>query len=302
MITMRQLEALQAVIDHQTVTEAAHAMHLSQPALSKLISNLEYRTGLTLFHRVKRRLIPTDEAHILREKANTLFSGLHELDRIAGELRNLSAGRMQIVCLFALGRHFMPRTLARFLTGRAEAEVGFHLHSSRTVNAWMINQQADLGLSMIALDHPAVESRRLCRVPAVCVLPPGHPLCDRAVLHAGDLQDQPFISFSADAQIRRSIDREFDALGVSRELHLVAYMSESACALVANGLGVALADPFTAHAFVERGEVVVRPFQPAIHYEFFLLRPRNRPPSLLTQAFAESIDSEMARYLTEVSV
>ncbi len=98
MPTMRQLEALRAVVKHQTVTEAAKFMRLSQPAVSKLISNLEYETKLQLFERMKRRLVPTGEALILYEQAEEIFSGLREIARISGELRNQSSGRMNVVC------------------------------------------------------------------------------------------------------------------------------------------------------------------------------------------------------------
>lgn len=296
MITMRQLEALSAVIEHQTVTEAARFMNLSQPALSKLISNLEYRTGLPLFRRVKRRLVPTEEALILHEKAGALFTGLGELDRLALDLRNLTVGRLQIVSLAALGRQMVPQALASHLDRRGDIEVGLHLHSSHTVNAWAINQQADLGLTMIPLAHPAVETTRLCRVPAVCVLPVGHRLQRRRRIEARDLDGEAFVSFTAEAAIRREMDAVFDRLGVQRQLRLETYTSESACALVSAGLGVALADPFTAHGLASHGELVMKPFEPAIEYEFFLLRPRHRSPSRMVDAFAAHLHQELDRH------
>lgn len=301
MITMRQLEALNAVIEHRTVTEAARSMHLSQPALSKLISNLEYQTQLTLFRRINRRLVPTDEAMILNDKANSLFDGLKDLSRIALELRNLSAGRMQIACLFALGRRFLPSTLAAFLRDRMNAQVGFHLHNSHIVNSMAVNQQTDLGLSMVALEHPAVESRLLCQVPAVCALPCDHRLCRRERLVARDLQDERFISFGSIAQMRRQIDEVFDSQGVTREMALETYMSESACAMVACGLGLSLVDPLTAHDFVERGELVVRPFEPELLYDFYMLRPRYRPPSQFVDSFIDLLQQDLADFLVEIA-
>lgn len=300
MVTMRQLEAFRAVIEHQTVTEAARFMRLSQPAVSKLISNLEYDTGLRLFERVKRRLVPTDEAMILYEQANGIFSGLREIERISGELRDLSAGRLSLVTLFALGKRFLPRALSGFLATREGVEVGFHIHSSQTVNSWMIAQQADLGFSMLPIEHPAVVSETLCRVQAVCVLPAGHPLADRSEIAARDLAGERFISFTPATTKRQVIDHEFDLLGIRRRMHLDVYLSEAACMFVAEGQGVSIVDPFTAHEFAARGELIVRPFQPQIAYEFRMLRPRNRPPSLLVRALSAIIREEMQAHLREI--
>ncbi len=300
MVTMRQLEAFKAVIDHQTVTEAAKFMRLSQPAISKLISNLEYDTRLQLFQRVRRRLVPTDEAMILYEQANGIFSGLREIDRISGELRNLSAGRLNIVTLFALGKRFLPRAFSKFMTDRQEAEFSFHIHSSQTVNNWVIAQQVDLGFSMLPIEHPAVASRTLCRVQAVCAMPTDHPLAAKAMIEAGDLENERFISFSSATMMRRVIDHEFNMLGVRRRMNLDVYLSEAACMFVANGQGVSIVDPFTAHEFAARGELIVRPFRPQIAYEFRMLRPRNRPPSLLAQALSAFIQEEMDAHCLEV--
>lgn len=301
MPTMRQLEALRAVVKHQTVTEAAKFMRLSQPAVSKLISNLEYETKLQLFERMKRRLVPTGEALILYEQAEEIFSGLREITRISGELRNLSSGRMNVVCLSALRRRFLPEILSRFLNGREGVTASFHIHSSQTVNSWIIGQQADIGISMTAIDHPAVVSQTLCRVQAVCALPNGHPLSGNSVIEAADLQDEPFISFSADTHMRQIIDHEFQSQGIDRKLTIDAYMSEPACIFVANGLGVSVVDPFTAAEFAAQGRLVVKPFRPQIAYEFRLLRPRNRPISLLAKAFSKYIQDSIDQHIAEAS-
>lgn len=301
MPTMRQLEALRAVVKHQTVTEAAKFMRLSQPAVSKLISNLEYETRLRLFARMKRRLVPTDEAMILYNQAEEIFSGLREIERISDELRNLTSGRLNIVCMAALGKRFIPETLADFLHGSENVSVSLHIHSSQTVNSWIIGQQADIGFTMAATDHPAVLGQTLCRVQAVCAVPNGHRLCSQPVIEAGDLEGERFISFSADTQMRQIIDHEFDNQGVRRKLLTDVYLSEPACILVSKGLGVAIVDPFTAAEFAGRGSLVVKPFRPQIPYVFRMLRPRNRPASLLAEAFAKHAHESVETYIAETS-
>lgn len=118
MVSMRQLEAFCAVIDHQTVTGAARFMRLSQPAVSKLVAGLEVETKLNLFRRERRRLVPTEEGLILHQQAQAIFARLRDIGRLSEELRNLECGRLNVVTMTALGRTFLPDAMSSFLRDR----------------------------------------------------------------------------------------------------------------------------------------------------------------------------------------
>ena len=296
MITMRQLEALRAVIENQTVTEAANFMRLSQPAISKLISNLEYETKLTLFQRNRRRLEPTPEAMILYEQSISIFEGMNEITRLSLDLRNLTGGHLTIFSLPALGKSVLPIMLSNFLLNHDQARIGLHVHSSRTVIQAVVSRRANMGLSMLRIDHPGVDCRTLLQVNAVCALPTTHPLASRETITAQDLAGENFISFGQDTRTREQIDMVFEELGIARNLRIDTHTSDSACAFVANGAGVSLVDPFTAVEFARRGEIVVRPFKPVIPYEFHLLTPRGQPLSLMAQSFIAELEANLHCY------
>lgn len=296
MITMRQLEALRAVIENQTVTGAANFMRLSQPAISKLISNLEAETRLTLFRRDRRRLEPTPEALILYEQSLRIFDGLNEISRVSSDLRNLKGGRLNVFSLPALGKNILPKMLSNFMQVHDRARIGLHVHTSQTVLQAVVSGRVDLGLSMVGTDHPGVDCRVLCRVEAVCALPVGHRLETRDVITTEDLAGESFISFGHEARVRELVDGVFEERGVTRQLRIETHISESACAFVANGAGVSLVDPFTAGDFAGRNEIRVRPFSPAIPYEFYLLTQRGQPLSLLAQSFIDVLNADLPRY------
>lgn len=296
MITMRQLEALRAVIENQTVTGAANVMRLSQPAISKLISNLEAETKLTLFRRDRRRLEATPEALILYEQSLRIFDGLNEISRVSLDLRNLKGGRLTVFSLPALGKNILPKMLSSFMRAHDRARIGLHVHTSQTVLQAVVSGRVDLGLSMVGTDHPGVDCRVLCRVDAVCALPVGHRLETLDVITAEDLAGESFISFGHEARVRELIDAVFEERGVKRQLRIETHISESACAFVANGAGVSLVDPFTAGEFAGRNEIQVRPFTPSIPYEFYLLTQRGQPLSLLAGSFIAGLEADLPGY------
>lgn len=282
---LRNIEAFHALMVAGTTTEAAAMLRVSQPAVSRMIGQLERDLGFALFKRVKGRLFPTPEAEIFDGEVEKSFIGIDKLARIAEDIRAKRTGHLRIVGMPALSLGFVPKVLDRFLEARPRLNVTLEVRSSQKVIEWIAAQQFDLGLAVMPVDHPAIEVEPLDPSEAVCVLPPGHPLALKTVIRPHDLEGMPFVSLGTEHRVRFEIDQAFEAAGVKRAIQVVAQLSAVVCELVACGRGAGVVDPFTAADFAERG-VIVRPFRPAIFFNTALLYPAHRPRSRLTEDFA----------------
>jgi DNA-binding transcriptional LysR family regulator len=291
--TYRQIEAFKAVMDAGRVTDAANNLNLSQPAVSKLLANFEQALGMKLFIRDRKRLTATAEAHALLREINKIFVGVQDVTRFASELRNMRTGELTIVSVAALGQRHVPRVIAGFLRDHTSVNVGLHIRSSSEVADWTASQKADIGISMMPVDHPAVRDEILCEVDAVCVLPNGHHLGRKPFIEPRDLSGENFISFMRDGRLRHVIDSIFEQAQVSRQLRVDAFMSDSACAFVAADVGVSIVEPFTAAEYAMSKQLIIKPFRPPVLYQFRLLFPRFRAPSLVTQAFVEKLQTSI---------
>lgn len=287
MITSRQLEAFRAVMAHGTVTSAAERLGVSQPAVSKILAGLEHEIGYPLFMRIKRRLAPTSEARLLEAEVTRLYHSLERVTQVAREIRERQVGDLQIYSTPALGRSVLPDVIATFLKKHARAHIVFHVRSSTYINQKMVDQQIDLGFSMMPFEHPSVIIEELSRATAVCVLPRDHRLARRKLIRPADLAGERFLSFPLDGRMRHLIDAVFEQERIERRLQIEVYSSADACALAARGLGVSLVEPFTARDYVGDGVAMV-PFEPRIRYLFRAMRPRYRKPSLLADAFLDT--------------
>ncbi|MEA3100508.1 LysR family transcriptional regulator, partial [Caballeronia mineralivorans] len=105
---LRQLEAFRAVMLCATVTRASEMLHISQPATTRLLADLEISLGFPLFKREKKRLHPTAEAQALFEEVQRSLSGMDRIARAADEIRALQRGTLQIVAAPALAHSFLP--------------------------------------------------------------------------------------------------------------------------------------------------------------------------------------------------
>lgn len=299
MVTLRQLEVLCAVIESGSVTRASRRLNLSQPAVSKLLAMLEAQTQLVLFRREHRRLVATPEAHRLYEESQRLLVGLTDIARLAEELRSLKSGTLAIGCLLGLGHRFLPEVIGRFLRERPGVNLSYQVRSSNKIMQWVVANQIDLGIAMSSIEHDAVERETLCVVEAVCALPAGHRLAPLPSISADDLAGERFISFGSEGRIQGVVDETFDTFNIKRRVVCRVYNSATACSLVAQGVGVAVVEPFSAAGFLGDG-IVVRPFRPAIKYRFDLLYPRSRERSKLLNAFVPMLKTAASRWVATI--
>jgi len=292
MITSRQLEAFRAIMEHGTVTAAAERLSVSQPAVSKILAGLEHEIGYPLFTRIKRRLAPTSEARLLQAEVARLYHSLEQVSGVAREIRERQVGDLHIYSTPALGRSVLPDVMAPFMKRHVKARIVFHVRSSTYINQKMVDQQIDIGFSMMPFEHPSIVTEELSRAPAVCVLPGDHRLARRRVIRPADLRGERFLSFPLDGRMRHLIDAVFEQEHIERSLQIDVYSSADACALAARGMGVSIVEPFTARDY--RGEgIAVVPFEPRIRYLFRAMRPRYRKPSRLADAFLEAVKSHL---------
>ena len=292
MITSRQLEAFRAIMEHGTVTAAAERLSVSQPAVSKILAGLEHEIGYPLFTRIKRRLAPTSEARLLQAEVARLYHSLEQVSGVAREIRERQVGDLHIYSTPALGRSVLPDVMAPFMKRHAKARIVFHVRSSTYINQKMVDQQIDIGFSMMPFEHPSIVTEELSRAPAVCVLPGDHRLARRRVIRPADLRGERFLSFPLDGRMRHLIDAVFEQEHIDRSLQIDVYSSADACALAARGLGVSIVEPFTARDY-ERDGVVAVPFEPRIRYLFRAMRPRFRKPSRLADAFLDAVKAHL---------
>lgn len=284
-MNLRQLEAFRAVMLSGSVTQAAAALHISQPAVSKLLADLEYQVGFKLFVRSKGvALTVTPEADIFFHEVERSFAGIAVLKRAAEDIRNTSTGTLRIAALPALAVSFLPAVIKTFRSRHPGVSIQLQTRSSSTVRQWMENQQFDVGLATPARELPGIAMETFLKCQGACVLPPGHRLADRQQITPADLRGEQFISLALEDRTRHRIDRVFDDAGIERDMIVETQYAMTICALVLQGLGCSILNPITAADYIDRG-LIVRPFKPDVSFDYMLFTSKLRPVSQVAQAF-----------------
>ena len=282
----RQLEIFRAVMQTGSVTGAARALNLSQPAVTKILQHAESQLRFALFDRVKGRLLPTQEAQALFPDVERVFEDLRDVRRMVEALQEARSGALTIVTIPTLGQAALPRAIAEFLKTRPDVRLAFEVRPRRDIIQRIATQRADLGFAFLADEHANVESIGVYEGQVVCIMQAGHPLAEKERITAADLRGQGLITYSEEQGLRRLVDTSLAGVRPYVDSVIEVGWVANAWALVNEGVGVALVDNFSRLDQVYGG-VVMRPFEPAIPIVAQVLHPRSKPVSRLAAEFIQ---------------
>ncbi|WP_419904624.1 LysR substrate-binding domain-containing protein [Kiloniella sp.] len=283
-MNFRQIEAFRAVMVTGSGTEAAKMLFITQPAISRLISDLEYGSGLQLFIRKPNRLEPTPEALALYREVDRAFIGLEEIRTTAEAIVNQQQGSLRIVAMPVCVESFLPSLISEFT--KRHPKVSIELETAPRIQALEMvrSQRFDIGVvSMMGQDSVNLKVEPFCQQKAVCVLPRDHPLRDKSEIQAKDLEFDPFISLSAGSPFRALIDTVFFEENVKRKLAIETRTQRTIYELVRRGAGVSILDPFVTDA--QDTDIITKPFVPEVTWDYATIQLHSAPPSLNTQSF-----------------
>lgn len=296
MLSARQIEAFRAVMMTGRVTAAADILRISQPAVSRLIVDLETTLGLKLFDRDQQRLSPTEHAHALLKSVDRYFVGLDQIRDAAMTLRYQSNDAFRVAALPSLANKFIPAFLGGFLERNSETFLQLTCALSNEIVSGVVSGTFDLGIGTLPLDHPklTVENLPLARV--VVVLPPNHRLAGKEQLHATDLVDENYIALAETTTTGFAVGRVFRNADIRRKIRVETQIAYTACAMVAAGIGITIVDPFTASEF-ERQGLVTRPFLPTVNTEITIVHANDRQLPRIAKRFKDELKNYIVQFL-----
>lgn len=247
-------------------------------------------------HHAAPQDLPTREAEALFIEVQRMFTDVGQISRVATALRDRTWGSLSIAAFPAIARRVVPEIMWGFCKDRPETRIRVESMRSRGMIDAAAAQQIDIGLSILPSDRPEVECTLLHSLLGVCILPVGHPLAAQDTVLAKDMADRDFVSLGAQDQTRFMVDRVFDQQGLSRRLRVEVGQAETAFTFVAAGAGIAVIDPVS--AYNNRGAgIVIRRFEPAVHFDIWLIRPKVVRPFNLIAAALEFMLQRLKEFL-----
>jgi DNA-binding transcriptional LysR family regulator len=288
-MNLRQMEVFRAVMFAGGVNSAAELLHVSPPAISKVLSQATKASGLVLFERVKGRLIPTPEAHQLYQEIDKLWHGLEKVRDTTRELAQPAHTTLRLVCSASLAPYLVSRTVAKLYERFPRLQCRVQVVAPEILNQQLLNRASHLGIALAPHDHPNLATVKTYQCGLACVMRSDHPLAKKKLIKPSDLVGQRVISSPESTPFGQTLRRAFGAYADKMHCDFEATSSTTACWFAQAGVGVAVVDQVAIAGGLLAG-LEVRPFQSSEKLPVRIIRNRYRPMSVAERAFVEMFE------------
>lgn len=287
-LTFRQLEIFRAVALHNSVTDAAKALHLAQPTVSTQIARMASHTDSELFEQVGKKLYLTDVGKDMLETSRAIFELLDNLEMRLAERAGLETGYLRISAV-TTSKYLVPKWLGSFCRQHPSIEPEFNIgNRNEIINR--LNQNLD---DLYIFSHPPTEidiaKRPITKNPLVLIAPKGHKFESTEGLTWHEVRKERFLIREKGSGTRFAIEEFFNRAGEPMLRPLTIASNEAIKESVSAGLGLAIISQHALHHMVQDGLTELNVEGLPIDTQWYLVTPKGKVVSPVAAAFREHV-------------
>ncbi len=290
--TFRQLKLLEAVARNSSFTRASEELHLTQPAVSIQIKQLEEEVGMPLFEHMGKKIFLTAAGREMYEFSRAIAQQFTDIRTVLEEMKGIHHGKLDIA-VTSTAKYFAPYLLAAFCKQHA----GITVNLSVTNREAILHQLADNIPDMAIMGSPPngmdLVADPFMSNPLVVIAPPDHPLAQRGHISLHRLLEESFIVRERGSGTRNAIERFLEQRGQAMTTTMEMSRNEAIKHAVMAGLGLGIVSVHTLEMEFKLGRLVVLNVEGfPILKDWYIVHRAGKRFSAAAQAFKEFVLQE----------
>jgi LysR family cys regulon transcriptional activator len=264
-MNLHQFRFVQEAARHNlNLTEAAKALHTSQPGVSKAIIELEEELGIDIFARHGKRLKRiTEPGQQVLKSIELILREVGNLKRIGEQYSKQDSGTLSIAATHTQARYVLPEPVAKLRAAWPKVNLSLHQGNPDQVARMLLDEVAEIGIATESLaNYDELVTLPCYEWQHMLVLPAGHPLATKEKLTLEDLAAEPLITYHPTFTGRARIDHAFAQRSLQPRIVLEAIDSDVITTYVKLGMGLGLVAEMAVRNLAAPGadgELVARP-------------------------------------------
>lgn len=203
MIRVDRLNLFLHVADTQSISKAAQQLHLSQPAVSKQIKELEKELNAELFLRSSNGVQLTEAGQTLIPWARKLVRDSIDLENMVGSLNQEITGHLKIACSTTAGKYILPQLAARFRERHPGVRISIMPCTQQNIALTLLSEEADLGVASVEMAQGGLECQHFFTDHIILIVPNAHPWVGRSSIEPEELLGEPILLRESTSGTRR---------------------------------------------------------------------------------------------------
>jgi len=295
--TFRQLSVFEAVARRLSFSRAAEELHLTQPAVSMQIKQLEENVGLPLFEQLGKKIFLTEAGRELSHYARTIAQQVAEAEAVLGELKGLKRGKLKI-SVASTANYFAPQLLATFSQRFPDVTVSLNVTNREALLQQLANNEMDLVIMGQPPDGLDLAAETFMDNPLVVIAPVNHPLASEKRIPLERLQRETFLVREQGSGTRIAMERFFAQRGIKLTTGMEMSSNEAIKQAVQAGLGLGIVSIHTVELELEMNRLAVLDVESfPIMRHWFVVHRANKRLSAVSLAFKKFLLDEAAQLM-----
>lgn len=285
---LKQLEAFAAVMSAGSITGAARLLGRSQPALTRMIQDLETSLGFGLLHRAGPRVTPTEQGLRFHQEVEPVMAWLRQLRERADAIALDRPRSLSVASIASFSVGMLPMALRHLDAAGLPAQIHIRTAIAEQVVQAVATQVSEIGITSLPVDHPALEIHWIGEAPCVAAVAADDPLAKAERIPLTALAGRRLITMANPFRWRRRVDLALRERGVVPSAVLDTNTSNTAIMSARAGLGIAIVEPVIAYGMPVDG-VAIRPLDVPISFFWAVVTPYGRPSTALIAGLIDQI-------------
>lgn len=295
-VELRQIKYFIEVAKREHVTEAAHALHVAQSAVSRQIFNLEAELGVDLFIRKGRNVKLTPIGKVFLEHMEQAINVIEDARQVVSEYTDPERGTIHIGFPSSLATYILPTAISAFRNEYPNVQFELNQGSYHGLQNAVIKGDVNIALAApVPADKEQIKGSILFTEKIVALLPISHPLAHLSTLKLNELRDDSFVLYPKGFVLREMIEKHCKQIGFQPKVSFESKDIDAIKGLVSAGLGVSLIPEITLVDNLPRATVTIPIIEPEITRTVGTMIPTNRQLLPTEQLFYEFLEEFFAR-------
>ncbi len=264
-MTLRHIRIFLAVYETLNITRAAEALHMSQPAVTRAIQEIERYYGIRLFERINRRLYLTENGKALYAYAVHIADTYDDMEKTLQDWDSI--GVLRVGANITLGNCELPSLVLRLKEEKPHVRVRVQIANSNRLEEALLDNQLDIALIEGPADHEELRCQPFGKEKLALVFVPGHPLQTAERVRLEDLVSYDLLTREEGSAGRTFLQRAFAARDLSLKPAWESASTQALIRAVGMGLGISVLPAQLVRRDIEEGVVATRPIEDMVLYQ-----------------------------------
>ena len=293
-VTLRQLKVFEAVARHLNYSRAAQELHLSQPAVSMQMKQLEGSAGMPLFEQAGKKIFLTEAGREMQHYARSVTQQLEEAAEALSELKDASRGRLQLT-IISTAKYFAPKIVAKFCRLHPGVTLKLDVCNRATLLERLARNETDL----VIMGHPPqgldITLQPFAPNPHVIVAAPAHALARARRIALKHIAGETFLLRESGSGTRLLMERVFAEHGLAVNASMEIGSDETIKQAVMAGMGIGFLSSHTVQLELQAKRLVMLDVVgfPIVR-NWYIVHRTDKRLSPVARAFKEFLLSEAA--------